>query len=459
MNKWFCFLILLSFLFTQCNDTTVVGSSIFDDEELSVTSTDTLDLVATTFALDSLRVFSLDNSSIQTFLLGELNDPFLGPMSSTLFTELHYPVDLLTGLVLQPDYEDDDVLDSMVLALQVNPEGFYGDLESTFDIRIFEVTEGLNTQFNVSTNDDFAFNPEPIAELNNVRIPRDSIVVFFPSTGTSTREAPQLRIPLGADVSNRLFTELDDFFTDAEFFAAFPGIRIEATPTTGNSMIAANIANNQFNSTLQAFYSRDGVAQLYEYALNDLTAGISLGFKFSQFERDFESSPISQFLDDTAAGDSLLFIQGMLGTSVEIDLSSLLELDDVLINLAELEMTVAQLPGEDFSVTPPLEALVVSTRGENGDLVLLSEITEGLLFDQLGLRFGGQLEEVTDNGETVFRYRMNITRSLIEIFNGNLPSTIFITPLSTAEQAGRTILYGPGHSRFPLKLQLSLTSI
>ncbi len=459
MNKWFCFLILLSFLFTQCNDTTIVGSSIFDDEELSVTSTDSLTLIASTFALDSVRVFTLENSSIQTFLIGELEDPFLGTMTSALVTEVHYPVDLLSGLISVPDYQEDDVLDSMVIALQVIPDRFYGDIESTFDIQVFQLTESINQERRISTNDEFSFNPEPIAELNDVRIAQDSVVVFLPSEGTSTRESAQLRIPLGEEIANQLFNELGDFARNPEFVAAFPGIRIEATPTSGNSMFAASIANNQFNSTIQTFYKRDGIALLYEYALNDLTVGVPLGRKFSDFERDFDSSPISQFLDDTAAGDSLLFIQGMLGTSIELDMSSLLELEDVLINLATLELTVAQLPGEDFSVTPPIEALVISTLGENGEFVLLSEITEGLLFDQLALRFGGELEEVTDGNATVFRYTMNITRSLIEIFNGDLPSTIFITPLSTAEEAGRTIVYGPGHSRFPLKLQLSLTSL
>jgi len=381
-------------------------------------------------------------------------------MKSSLVTQVHFPVNLTTGQPSLPDFEDGDVLDSMVIALQLSPAGFYGDLETTYNIKVFQLTESLSSESEIfAPNDDFSFDPEPIAELTNVTVPRDSVIVFIPSEGTSTRIAAQLRIPLGDEITQRLFSELDDFATDTEFAAAFPGLRIEATPTSGNGMFAANIANNQFNSTIQAFYKRDDVARLYTYALNDLLMGVSLGRKFSDFENDFESSVVGEFLDDTAAGDSLLFVQGMLGTSIEVDLSALLELDDVLINLATLELTVAQLPGEDLSVTPPLESLVISTLGEEGNFVLFAEITEGLLFDQLDIRFGGTLEEVVDGSTTVFRYNMNITRSLIEIFNGDLPSTIFITPLSAAEQAGRSIIYGPGHSRFPMKLQLSLTSI
>jgi hypothetical protein len=459
MNKWFYFLMLLSFLFTQCNDTTIVGSSIFDEEELSLRSIDTLDIIASTSALDSVRVFALDNSSIQTFLIGELDDPFLGTMKSSLVTEVHYAVDLLTGQIAIPDYEEGDVLDSMVLILQVNPQSFYGDTESTFDLKVFQLTESLNEELEISTNDEFSFDPVPIAELNDVTIPKDSIVVFLPSEGTSTMESAQVRIPFGDEVSNLIFNDLRTLTSNPDFVNAFPGIRIEATPTSGNSIFGVSIANNQFNSTIQAYYKRDTLARLFEYVLNDLTLNVPLGRKFSQFESDVEASPIGPFLENTSAGDSLLFIQGMLGTSVELDLSSILELEDVLINLAILELTVAQLPGEDFDVTPPLESLVISTLDENGNLVLFSEITEGLLFDQLDLRFGGTLEEVEDENTTVFRYSMDITRSLIEIFNGDLPSTLFITPLSTAEQPGRTILYGPGHSTFPLKLQLSVTSI
>jgi len=444
---------------SSCGDVTDVGSGLFGDEDVIVNSTDTLPIKARTIALDSVLVYNEDNVSRNSFLLGKLNDPYFGKMTASLISELHFGVNLMTGQLFKPGYQDGDVLDSMVLVLAIDSLGQYGSKNDRFDIEVFRLTESINALENIYSNQDISFDTEVVGTISGVRVSVDSVSVYYPSLDTTRREYAQIRIPLTESITDILFNDLKEIETNIDFIQAFNGIRIEATPSTDNSIFGVNISANSFNSKVQSFFSRADTSLLFEYPLNDLTQNVSLGRKLTDFDRDYESSPISQFLNNTQTSDSLIFIQSMLGTTVELDFSAINKFDDNLINRAILEMTIAQLPDDDLDLFPPVETLILSTRDENGNTVILAEINEGLVFSQLDDFFGGGVEESIINDMTVFQYKMNITRSLIQIANGELPTTVYMTPLLITERANRTILYGPGHSTFPLKLNLSLTSL
>jgi len=459
LSGWVLIAIFVSNLFSSCGESTDVGSDLFGEGIVSVKSTDTLSIVAKTVALDSVRVYNEDNTSRSTFLIGELDDPYFGQMKASLVSEIHFGVDLVTGQLFKPGYQEGDVLDSMILVLSIDSVGNYAKPNDRFDIEVFRLTESINSLEDIYSNQDIAFDSEVVGSASGVRIRTDSVSVYFPSLGTTRSEPGQLRIPLNETISDILFNDLIDIETNTDFIEAFNGIRVEATPSTGNSIFGVNISSNSFNSRIQSFYSRGDTTLLFEYPLNDLTQNVSLGRKLTDFQRDNKSSPIASFLDNIAASDSLIFIQSMLGTTVELDLSAINLLDDNLINQGVLEMTIAQLPDNDIELFAPIETLILSTKNENGELQILAEINEGLVFNQLEIFFGGSVEESVINDMTVFQYKMNITRSLIQMANGEIPTTLFLTPLLVTERANRTILYGPGHSKFPLKLNLSLTSL
>lgn len=436
----------------------MVGSDLFGDESLNVTSTDTFSVKARTVLVDSVRVYNEDNVSRSTFLVGVTDDPIFGKTTASLVADVHYGVDLLTGQLFKPGYEEGDVLDSLILVLEIDSVGFYGDDNATFDFEVFQLAESINQLDEIYSNREISFDPESIGTKENVFISTDSVSVYYPSLGTTRRELSQIRIPLGEEIGNLLFEDLRDIETNAEFIQEFFGVRVEATPSTNNTMFGVNIASTSFNSRIQSFYSRADTTLLFEYPLNDLTTNLSLGRKLSALERDISSASISQFLGDAALGDSLLFVQSLLGTDVELDFSSIFNIEDFLINQAILELTVAVLPGDNLELNPPIDQLILSSRGDDGQLDLLDEINEGLIFNQLEVYFGGAVDQAIVNDVTLYRYEMNITRSLIEISNGNLPSKLFLTPLLRNERANRSVIYGPGHSDYPLKLTLSVTS-
>ncbi len=443
---------------SSCGDTTLVGSDLFGEESLNVTSTDTVTIKAKTVPLDSIRVFNVENVSRSTFLIGVIDDPVFGKTTASLVADVHFGVDLNSGQLFKPGYQEGDILDSMILLLEIDSAGLYGDLNTTYDIEVFQLTESLRSFSDIYSNQDFSFDPDPIASRENVRISLDSLSLYYPSLGTTRREKAQIRIPLGEAVSSFLFEDLRAIETNEDFIQEFYGIRVEATPSNDNAMFGVNIASNFFNSRIQSYFSRADTTLLFEYPLNDLTTNTNLGRKFSDIELDNSSAMISDFFGDESAGDSLLFVQSLLGTNVELDFSSIIN-NDFLINQAILEMTVAVLPEDDLELNPPIDLLVLSTIGDDGELDIIAEISEGLVFNQLDIYFGGEVEQNVVNDRNMFQYQMNITRSLIEISNGNLPDKLIVTPLSRNESAKRTIIYGPGHAEFPLKLTLSVTSL
>lgn len=408
--------------------------------------------------LDSVRVFNVENVSRSTFLVGVTDDPVFGKTTAALVADVHYGVDLNTGQLFKPGYEEGDVLDSLILVLEIDSTAFYGRANPRYDVEVFQLTESINDLTEIYSNREFNFDSDPIGVAENIRIPTDSVSIYYPSLGTTRRELSQIRIPLGDRISNFLFEDLRGIETNPEFIEQFFGVRVEATPSSENAMFGVNISSNSFNSRIQSFYSRGDTTLLFEYPLNDLTNNISLGRKMTALERDNSTAPINQFFGDEAAGDSLLFVQSLLGTDVELDFSSIFDVEDFLINQAILELTVAVLPDDDLELNPPIEQLILSSRGDDGELDLLAEINEGLVFNQLEIYFGGTAEETIVNDLTLYQYKMNITRSLIEISNGNLPSTLYLTPLLRNERANRTVIYGPGHATNPLKLILSVTS-
>lgn len=443
--------------FSSCGDTTDIGVELFDEDDLKVSSTDTISIEAKTVLLDSVRVFNIENTVINTFLLGELEDPYLGNTTASLISEVHFAANIANRQILLPGFRDDDVLDSMVLVLAIDTSGFYGMPNARFDFEVFRLTESINTELQIFSNFEVAFDETVIGSADNVRIPLDSSAVYFPSLGTTINEFPQVRIPLNEQITKVLFEDLADLASDSAFIEVFNGIRVEATPSTGNSIIGVNIASNDVNSRIETFYSRGDTTLLYEYALNDLTRGISEGRKYTDFDRDISGAPVENFVNESS--DSLLFMQSMLGTTIELDLSAIFNIEDVLINQAILEMTIADLDGDNLDTFEPVETVIISYRDENGESSILEEINEGLAFNQLAISFGGSVQEEIENGKNVFQYKMNITRSIIEMLDGDVPTSIFITPLQITERANRSILYGPNHSEFPLKLNLSLTSL
>jgi len=452
-----CLIVIFALLINVgCNEDTLVGTELFNDNDIAVNSFDTLTLQAKTTTLDSVRLYNLQNTTISTFLIGEIEDEFFGRTKASLVAEAHYFVDLTTGALQLPDYNEGDVLDSMILVLFLDDRGNYGDSTATHDISVYRITDHMRSFTSIFSTDNIAFDPSPIGELMSHTINRDSVRIYDPVRDTTSFSDAQIRIPLNEAVSKELFEDLADVNRDSAFVAAFNGIRVESTPSN-SSCFGINISTSTFNSRIVSYYHRGDTAMVYNYPLNDLTVNVPIGRRFTDFERDLSNSVVSQLSGDTEKGDSLLFIQAMLGHTIEIDLSAALVLDDILINKAELEMVVAEPIDENFGIFPPMETIIMSVVNNDGTAGLVEEVNEGLAFDQLSSFFGGVVETDNENGVILYKYKMNITRTLTDILRNEFSPNLVLAPLFVTERAERSIIFGPGHNDYPMRLIISAT--
>ena len=185
----------------------------------------------------------------------------------------------------------------------------------------------------------------------------------------------------------------------------------------------------------------------------------SLSTRLSAFEPEL-SPLVSSAISNPTTGDSILYLQGMAGPFIQIDIPYAEAFrDQIIVNKAELEFTVASQ--QDMDLFPPSEQIVISQRNADGEFSVISDasfsadrsVNTTLELFEL---FGGNLIK-DDNIST---YTMNISSQLQSIIDGDTDSpTLFLSVYPKHERASGVILYGPKHPQFPAKLNLTYTTL
>ena len=179
------------------------------------------------------------------------------------------------------------------------------------------------------------------------------------------------------------------------------------------------------------------------------------------FNPDTQGFPVEPFIGETETeytlGDSLIFIQGMSGLNAKLEIQDFSTLQNVIINKAEIEFTIANDLPEDQALfsSDPIEQLLIATQDDDGEFDLITDVAVAIVEGQISI-FGGQPQE--DFSEGVLTYRMNITAYLQELVDGEHDNAeIFLFPAIRAERPQRVVLFGPGHSEHPARLFVTYT--
>jgi len=201
------------------------------------------------------------------------------------------------------------------------------------------------------------------------------------------------------------------------------------------------------------YTSFTGDSRLYLYNINEGAA------KMVNFIPDYSGSIVEPFIGENkyAEGDSLIFVQGMSGLNAKLEIQDFSTLQNVIINKAEIEFTIANDLPEDqilFS-SDPIQQLLLATKNADGELERIIDVEAAIAGGLISI-FGGQAKE--DSGEGVFKYTMNITAYLQELVNGEHDTAeIYLYPAIRAERPQRVVLFGPGHSEHPAKIYVTYT--
>jgi hypothetical protein len=339
-----------------------------------------------------------------------------------------------------------------VLVLRLDTLGNYGDTLSTFDFEIFRLTESLNNIDSFISNVEYSRDMMPIGSLDGYS-PDASDSLFIQESQDSVLRVGTIRIPIDVAFAEEIVAWVNQQVMDSvsineeTFTEAFNGLVIQATPSDGNAMLGIDLSPVAFSndlSELAIYYSQD--------TLENRKYGFSVGNRKNLFiERDYSGSVVEEAIaGGTTFGDSLLFVESS-GVNLEFDVSNVADIQDRLLNHAVLELIVADVMDNDLGFFPPIDLLIVSRTTDEGQLFLIEDIAS------LGLP--ASVEQFEDNGRTLYRYTLPLTRYLQDVINSvEIGDKLTISANLQAERPNRSIIFGPNHSTYPSKLRLTFTN-
>ena len=434
---------VLAIIASACTDPTTIGADLLEEDRALIRVVDTLSVNSTTVEADSVLTFAPNiNNQLATYLFGDFQDPIFGRAKSSIYIQPR-----LARLL--PNFED-STLDSIILVLPYDTTGIYGDIDDEFGIEVFRLEEDMDRTRLYYSTQSFALQPEPIGELS-FRPTTDSISVYRYSGGSADRISfPHLRVPLDMELGRELLS-YDSTITssDSAFLTNFKGIYINPTVATPG-MLAFDILSSQGGIFL---YYREGGSTFRQFQVEfgQFTA------KSLRYEHDYSGSLVSEFLGSSLNDqDSLAFLQGMAGVNATIEFPTITTLPkDIVVNKAELEIYVAELPGSPLEVYPPVDQVVVSAINDRGELFFIDDVA--LAGSELDALFGGLLRETAAGQPSL--YQMNITTHFQEMATGEQSPILFLSAIRKADRASRTAIYGAGHPLYAPKLRITFSTL
>ena len=244
-----CALFASAIFITSCTDGSIIGNDLLGDQEINLQFDENFELTGQTVLGDSIATYINTNTN-QTYLLGEIDEPTFGRYSSDIYFSFRF------GSFF-PTYEN-AVIDSVILDLEYDERGFYGDSTVVHNFEVFRVTEDFVTIDSIFSNQSFEKDMIPLGSKSLV----PSLSETIPA------QLRDMDVDSFVDLSARLRIRLDEAFgtelledeaaaeSDSTLAANFKGLYIKST-TDGSSMIGLNFNENpDFNQ---------GIARLHVY--------------------------------------------------------------------------------------------------------------------------------------------------------------------------------------------------
>lgn len=443
------FILSFSILFLfACNDPSLVGSELLDQDGIEVVFVDTVSINAKVVeGADSLRTNGVGRIT-QDLYLGEIRDEYFG------FKKFDSYIQASIASVPPSFYNYDDntfaTLDSIVLILNMSTGLFYGDTLATHNIQVFEIDQEI-------MDDDELYTTDVISAMN----PISSVQQIVPSLqnysviyeGDTASTAASIRIRLDDAFGTRIINDTTAVKQDSSFRAFFRGMKlVSETDKTSVLPIDARVKSLTDIGNKMVLYYTDSIGKFYPFVLG--------GVRHLNVTSEISGTQLEAAYENEVLGDSLLFIQGFgcADAEIEFPFATFENFGNVLIKKAELEVTLADIEGDDELINP-IKLLFLFDKDDDDNRILISDILIAQSSNLLTTAYGGGLqEELDDNGLVVRKYyNMNITRYFQELVKENSTESkkLFLGAAVPSLSPERSILYGPGHSEYPVRLKLT----
>ena len=446
-------LIMIISITFSCSKETSIGSDLVEQDVPPIQFTDTLTMKTSSILENPISIFN----SLNSYLWGNFVDPVFGRIVSEIYFQFR-----IASNIGRPDFTNSR-LDSLILLLEYSPPLFYGDSIVPQHLQVYKVIEDM-TFMNYDSDQTFEVDESLLLGEQtfipaNVRDDSVSNIILYNNSGvgTSTTLNPHLRITLNPLYANTLL--LHDYLDTTNLEAlnenlldAFKGLYLKTGDISNDQSSMLGFRMNA--SSLMLYYTKDDtLKQQYVFGINNS------GVKLSNIQHDISGTVLENHVNNTEIGDTILYLQGMVGPNIKIDIPYAKNFKDkIIVNKAELEFTISKDVDAD-TVFHTINQIGISEKNTDGEFTIISDVTFAFDRGRLDI-FGGDVEEsVGPNNEPIKVYRFNISSHFQEIIdNEDTESSIFLRILDKSQNASRTILYGPGHSQFPAKLTLTYTN-
>ncbi|MFT4524933.1 MAG: hypothetical protein ACI85F_001085 [Bacteroidia bacterium] len=422
-----------------CKDPELVGlDTIADADGLNLEQVDTFTVVGSYFLTDTNKT-----SNLNSYLLGGMNDPVLGKVSSKLYAQFHIGGSNVT-------FPPDAIVDSVVVYLKY--AGSYGSTNrfSGFQtINVHRLDEDIyeDSIYTQNSSHDLGALVGSVGFRPDLY---DGTTLIF---GTDTLElAPHLRIPLDNSFGQEILTS-NALASDSLFVTVFKGLAFvpetDALPEGHGAMLYCNTPNPE--TRLRIYYHESGSL---EQDVFNLYVG-TLGAAHTSFHHEYPQG----ILDDTSnttVGEQNLYIQAAGGIGTRINFPGLINLlkDDagnrvnIAINKAEL---IFPIEAETFSdLSPPLR---LDLRIQPIDTLEVQIPTIDGFAEDVNY-FGGAFDS------DALEYKFNIARQLQWFLNQEIEFPELRVYVEDQKSTGyRGILNGTKHPLRPIKLRVTFTRI
>lgn len=427
-------LLFASSLILACNKKDKLGTSIQPQgDRFSLYSMDTLQIIASTVTLDSVRS---DEFTYTPF--GALNDPELGNSGIDIYTQVLLPEDNLT-FGISPKF------DSAVLTLKYAADAnVYGNANDVMRIRVHELMENITLDAAYYSNLSLSTGAE-FADVNRNFNLTDS--VFIQQGSNKYKVPPHLRIPLNSTFLQKISNASNGVFANNDAFLSwFKGIKISANAVSGSGAVA-NFEQRSIVSGLTIYYN-DSLKKDFPFGKPSKEVPRIAGFRHG-----FNSKVIQSL---NVKGTDTAYLKGMGGLAAKLEIPGLKDFaniagkGEVVIHGAELRIV-------------PQPGTVSSTYPVPNQLLLLVKDSVSSLYKAVADRFyaqnpgyhGGTYDAscgcfrfniVRQLQQTLTEYRRsgkNLTQALYVIISTDNPFSAGRMLLNTTKQGGMklNILY------------------
>jgi len=444
------FIATISILFSACKDPGSIGAGLLEGEEFTIFES-TITVPGKVIRGDSTRV----SSSAPRKSIGVLDEPVFGEAKNQLFMNTSFSADLNFR---NPDFTE-ATLDSIVLRFLLSEEAHYGDFDATHHVEVFQMSNAYNEEIEMIGNDNITSFTELtfdesnlLGETDFVTKYQDSVLLNIHTADTSLLFRPQLRVRLDNSFGDIFFADTLNVETDSVYMSIAKGLVLRSTPSS-SSMIGLDFSEATGKSMV-FYYTKDSGEKLI-YPFNVAAANhLNVVHEYEGSGSDVEAA-----LNDASEDQELLYIESYSGTNIEFDLSGLSDFDNQIINHAELEITLAEIPEYDNQLFPRIDNFFLSRRNADGGLVVIRDIEEleSIFLPDLEVDFGGIARTNALTGEVT--YTMNITRHVKESLEGEYGTntSVILSNAANTFETNRSIIYGSGNVEKAPKLKLVIS--